>query len=69
MRRTFLYVCLLVTVLVSAAVCLDELRFYLRSEPKSFNPALVADDASETILVQINSAVLSVAGKKKAESL
>jgi peptide/nickel transport system substrate-binding protein len=49
MRRTFLYVCLLVTVLVSAAACLDELRFYLRSEPKSFNPALVADDASETI--------------------
>jgi peptide/nickel transport system substrate-binding protein len=49
MRRTFLYVCLFVTVLVTAAVCLDELRFYLRSEPKSFNPALVADDASETI--------------------
>ncbi len=49
MRRTFLYVCLLVTVLATAAVCLDELRFYLRSEPKSFNPALVADDASETI--------------------
>lgn len=26
-----------------------ELRFCLRSEPKTFNPLLVADDASETI--------------------
>ncbi len=26
-----------------------ELRFYLRSEPKTFDPLLVADDASETI--------------------
>jgi peptide/nickel transport system substrate-binding protein len=49
MRRTLWYACLLVTVLVTAAVGLDELRFYLRSEPKAFNPALVADDASETI--------------------
>ena len=49
MRRTFFCVCLLVTVLATAAVGLDELRFYLRSEPKSFNPALVADDSSETI--------------------
>ena len=36
-------------ILVTAALCLDELKFYLRSEPKSFNPALVADDSSETI--------------------
>ncbi len=49
MRRAFLCICLLVTVLASAAVGLDELKFYLRSEPKSFNPALVADDSSETI--------------------
>ena len=27
----------------------DELRFYLRSEPKTLNPALVDDDASETV--------------------
>ncbi len=26
-----------------------ELRFYLHSDPKTFNPVLVADDASETI--------------------
>ncbi len=49
MRRAIFYVCLLVAILTTAALCLDELRFYLRSEPKSFNPALVADDASETI--------------------
>ncbi len=49
MRRTFFYACLLVAILTTAAFCLDELRFYLRSDPKSFNPTLVADDASETI--------------------
>jgi len=41
--------CLLLLVLVSVGSCLDELRFYLGSDPKTFNPALVADDASETI--------------------
>ena len=30
-------------------MCVDELRFYLRSEPKTFNPLAVADDSSETI--------------------
>ncbi len=49
MRRAFFCIFLLVTALATAAVGLDELRFYLRSEPKSFNPALVADDSSETI--------------------
>ncbi len=49
MRRALLCIGLLVTILVTAALCLDELKFYLRSEPKSFNPALVADDSSETI--------------------
>jgi len=42
----------LVIVLLVAASCLaqsGELRFCLRSEPKTFNPLLVADDASETI--------------------
>ena len=49
MRRAFFCILLLVTVFATAAVGLDELRFYLRSEPKTFNPALVADDSSETI--------------------
>ena len=49
MRRIFLAISVLVTALVTTAACLDELKFYLHSEPKSFNPALVADDASETI--------------------
>src|SRR3974377_480710 len=35
--------------MVASAAGLDELRFYLRSEPKTFNPALVADDSSETV--------------------
>src|SRR5271165_5223823 len=49
MRRALFRMCLLLLVLVSVGSCLDELRFYLGSDPKSFNPALVADDASETI--------------------
>ncbi len=42
----------LVTVLLSAAAWAQaggELRFCLRSDPKTFNPLLVADDASETV--------------------
>ena len=31
------------------AACANELRFTLRSDPKTFNPLLVEDDASETI--------------------
>jgi len=49
MRRFVLSVVLLLTALLNAAAALDELRFDLRSEPKSFNPATVADDSSETI--------------------
>ena len=38
-------------VLVSAAFAQSgsELRFCLRNEPKTFNPLLVEDDASETV--------------------
>jgi peptide/nickel transport system substrate-binding protein len=35
--------------MVSAGLCADELRFYLRSDPKTFNPAVVADDSSDTV--------------------
>ncbi len=49
MCRTIVRVWVLVLLLVSSGLCLDELRFYLRSEPKTFNPALADDDASETI--------------------
>jgi len=49
MRRSVILICLLLVALLSAGFCSDELRFYLRSDPKTFNPALVADDASETI--------------------
>ena len=49
-RRSFsLLLCLVLAVFLNAAVCVDELRFYLRSEPKTFNPLAVADDSSETI--------------------
>ena len=49
-RRSFsLLTCLVLAAFLNTAVCLDELRFYLRSEPKTFNPLAVADDASETI--------------------
>jgi len=49
-RRSFsLVVCLVLIAFLNTAVCLDELRFYLRSEPKSFNPLTVADDSSETV--------------------
>src|SRR5215831_7081110 len=49
MRRWFVLLCLLLLSFASAGYCSDELRFYLRSDPKTFNPALVADDASETV--------------------
>jgi peptide/nickel transport system substrate-binding protein len=49
MRRWFILVWLFILSLGTAARCSDELRFYLRSDPKTFNPALVADDASETV--------------------
>jgi peptide/nickel transport system substrate-binding protein len=49
MRRVTLRFVLLLFALVNCAVSSDELRFYLRSDPKTFNPALVADDSSETI--------------------
>ncbi len=49
MQRRVLAVGLLLLALASVAVGLDELRFYIYSEPKTFNPALVADDASETV--------------------
>src|SRR3974390_3791402 len=49
-RRSFsLLVCLVLIFFLNTVVCLDELRFYLRSEPKTFNPLTVADDSSETV--------------------
>lgn len=50
-RRSMVAVVLAVALSVSAALAQGggELRFYLRSEPKTFNPLLVADDASETV--------------------
>ncbi len=49
MRRRIFAVGLLLVALGGTAPGLDELRFYIHSEPKTFNPALVADDASETV--------------------
>ena len=49
MRRTIAVASLLVAAFLTSALCLDELTFYVRSEPKTFNPALVSDDASETV--------------------
>lgn len=40
---------LLVLAAAATAIHASELRFCLRSEPKTFNPVLVDDDASETV--------------------
>jgi peptide/nickel transport system substrate-binding protein len=40
---------LVIIAAVSLTAFADELRFYLRSEPKTFNPIMVADESSETI--------------------
>jgi peptide/nickel transport system substrate-binding protein len=50
-RRVRLFHLLAIVVLSSRvfADAASELRFCLRSEPKTFNPLLVADDAAETI--------------------
>ena len=49
MHRAIIRVSVVVLLLVSVGAALNELRFYLRSEPKTFNPAAVEDEASETI--------------------
>ena len=49
MLRRIIGVCFLLMLLAGASACLDELKFYLRSDPKTFNPALVDDDSSETV--------------------
>ncbi len=51
MIRRLVYLFVSVALLVSAAVAQSgsELRFCLRNEPKTFNPLLVEDDASETV--------------------
>src|SRR5215475_7754154 len=46
LTRVFLLVILLEAFCFAAS---QELRFVLRSEPKTFNPVLVAEDASDTI--------------------
>lgn len=50
-RSVFAVLLLLITLFLRAGLAQagGELRFYLRSDPKTFNPLLVADDASETI--------------------
>ncbi len=40
---------LILTAAVMSAQSAGQLRFCLRSEPKTFNPVLMADDASETV--------------------
>lgn len=49
MRRAVACFLSLFTLFAIVGVCGDELRFYLRSDPKTFNPAMVADDSSDTI--------------------
>lgn len=48
-RVYFLFVALIALHAAAVAEGNNELRFCLRSEPKTFNPLLVNDDASETI--------------------
>jgi peptide/nickel transport system substrate-binding protein len=49
MRRFIATVVLLLAINISLLGQSGELRFCLRSEPKTFNPILVADDASDTV--------------------
>lgn len=49
MRRTLVISSLVVTLFLGSGICSDELRFYLRSDPKTFNPVMVADDSSDTV--------------------
>src|SRR5437867_2234769 len=49
MIRRVVYLLLSVVRLLSTAFAQSELRFCLRNEPKTFNPLLVEDDASETV--------------------
>ena len=50
MRRvSCLSLCIVLLVGLASAQSGSELRFCLRNEPKTFNPLLVADDASETV--------------------
>jgi len=52
MKRLIALGAVVVVLLVAAAfgqTAGGELRFFLRSEPKTFNPVMVADDSSETI--------------------
>lgn len=45
-----LFAAIIITILSSVALAQsNELRFCLRSEPKTFNPIMVADEASDTI--------------------
>ncbi len=51
--KKFLVFCLLTLIALGSSIVLaqsgGELHFCLRSEPKTFNPLLAADDASETV--------------------
>ena len=50
MKRLYLFAAMLFLGSISViAQSGGELRFCLRSEPKTFNPLLVEDEASETI--------------------
>src|SRR3954453_18478157 len=49
MKRCVASIVLFVAVTLPALCQSGELRFCLRSEPKTFNPILVADDASDTV--------------------
>src|SRR3954470_14000934 len=49
MKKFIATVVLLLAINISLLGQSGELRFCLRSEPKTFNPILVADDASDTV--------------------
>lgn len=49
MRRAVLCLLSFFTVFAMAKVCGQQLKFDLYSDPKTFNPAMVADDSSDTI--------------------
>src|SRR5215469_6669981 len=48
-RVSYLSLTILIVFGISSAQTGSELRFCLRNEPKTFNPLLVEDDASETV--------------------
>lgn len=64
--RSKTWILLFVFVILSLNICAAQLRFCLHGEPKTFNPLLVEDDASETIRYLTGGVLVRVNRKTQA---